>query len=78
MQNLCFKTSILITLFADTVEIFNYGNGLVIKKEKIDSITDSIFSLIKKELPEEFQCSSVIKSILKETENKLDSIKLKL
>lgn len=59
-------------------EIINYGNGLLIEKEKIESITDSIFSLIKKELPEEFQCSLVIDSIIKELENKLDTKQLNL
>lgn len=59
-------------------EIINYGNGLVIKKEKIDSITDSIFSLIKKELPKEFQCSLVIDSIIEELKEKLNTKQLNL
>lgn len=67
-----------LTKAGDTVVLINYGNGLVIEKEKIESITDSIFSLIKKELPKEFQCSLVIDSIIKELEQKLDTKQLNL
>lgn len=59
-------------------KIINYGNGLLIEKEKIESITDSIFSLIKKELPEEFQCSLVIDSIIEELKEKLNTKQLNL
>lgn len=58
--------------------LINYGNGLVIEKEKIESITDSICSLIKKELPEEFQCSLVIDSIIEELKEKLNTKQLNL
>lgn len=56
----------------------DYGNGLFVDEGKLDKVADSIIKLIKKELPQEIQCSCIIKEVLSVADSKIDKIILKL
>lgn len=59
-------------------DIYKFDNGLIINKENIDKISDSIFQSIKKELPEEAQIFEVYSFILDQTKDNLRFVTIKL
>ena len=46
------------------MEMLDYGDGIIVPKERISNIADAIIGAIKTELPEEAQCPCVIEAVL--------------
>ncbi|MBI4856134.1 MAG: hypothetical protein HY818_05285 [Acetobacterium woodii] len=53
-----------------------FGSGICIDKEYLKSIHEPIKSVIKKELPEEYQTSEVIKYVLEKLIKEIDELRV--
>lgn len=60
------------------LEFINYGNGKMISSEITHNAAKSVVETIKKELPEEAQCISVIRAVLSEAKTISETAFLKL
>lgn len=52
-------------------EMYSYGNGIVVSRDKIEEISNEFIGIIKKELPEEAQNITVIDSVLSHVEKEI-------
>lgn len=62
----------------EMAEFVNYGNEIVIPSDTTHNVALNIIETIKKELPEEAQCVSVINEILSDVKTIMETSKLKL
>ena len=60
------------------MDMFDYGNGVVVSKKCILNIADSIIGAIKTELPEEAQCPCVIEAVLSDVKDVIMHRRLQL
>lgn len=51
---------------------FDFGDGIHITDATIRRISDEFFEILKKELPEESQCSRVVDFVIKELGSNLE------
>lgn len=62
----------------EMAEFVNYGNEIVIPSDITHKVALNVIETIKKELPEEAQCVSVINEILSDVKTIMETSKLKL
>lgn len=58
--------------------VVNYGNNIFLEEERKRDISKKVIFTIKKELPEEALCMSVIDDILSETKEMIETLQIKL
>lgn len=46
------------------MEMIDYGDGVIVPKDRISNIADAIIGAMKTELPEEAQCPCVVEAVL--------------
>ena len=46
------------------MELFDYGDGIIVPKECISNIADAVIGAIKTELPKEAQSPCVVETVL--------------
>lgn len=51
------------------MELFDYGDGIIVPKERISNIADAIIGAIKTELPEEAQSPYVVEAVLSDVKD---------
>lgn len=44
--------------------MIDYGDGVIVPKDRISNIADAIIGAMKTELPEEAQCPCVVEAVL--------------
>lgn len=51
------------------MELFNYGDGIIVPRECISNIADAFIEAIKTELPEEAQSPCVVEAVLSDVKD---------
>lgn len=51
------------------MEMIDYGDGVIVPKERISNIADAVIEAIKTELPEEAQSPCVVEAVLSDVKD---------
>lgn len=49
--------------------MIDYGDGVIVPKDRISNIADAIIGAMKTELPEEAQCPCVVEAVLSDVKD---------
>lgn len=51
------------------MEMIDFGDGVIVPKDRISNIADAIIGAMKTELPEEAQCPCVVEAVLSDVKD---------